>query len=85
MNEENIVHERCAEMVLAAVRFAREEMVAIRDAGQIRGARSLSDTHIGLPTPIPGDFIFEGTVSGVRREFLVRNSAVIWHRPKGGR
>ncbi len=68
-------------MFQSAKEWAESEKVDIMNMGMCRGARMLRDTHVGLPSPIPGDFIFEGDVDGVRREFLVRDYRVIWDRP----
>jgi hypothetical protein len=68
-------------MLAAAKQYCDEEMVDMTDIGQARCARVAQDTHAGLPLPQTGDIVFEGTVDGVRREFLVREYAVVWSRP----
>ena len=69
-------------MFYAAKNWACDEMVDIINMGKCRNVRMLQDTHVGLPLPEIGDFIFEGDVEGITREFLVRNYSVIWSRPK---
>lgn len=69
-------------MFHAARKWTSAEMADITNMGMCRNAHLLIDTHVGLPGPQPGDFVFEGTVNGVLREFMVRDYKVVWDRPK---
>lgn len=69
-------------MFHSASKYCEEERTDITSMGMCRPAHLGGDVHVGLPHPQVGDFIFEGDVEGLRREFLVRDYRIVWSRPK---